>query len=60
MLSGAKSLNGITILQHFYPKQIYQSLSQQFRDEFVCLDALDQKTNKECDICFENTDVDMV
>ena len=60
MLSGAKSLNGITILQYFYPKQIYQSLSQQFQDEFVCLDALDQKTKEECDKCFENSDVDMV
>ena len=35
-------------------------MSQQFRDEFVRLDVLDQKTKEEYNRRFENTDVDMV
>jgi hypothetical protein len=46
MLSHAKSMRGIAILQWFSCSKIYRKLQQQFRDEFARLDNLDFGTKE--------------
>jgi ATP-dependent exoDNAse (exonuclease V) alpha subunit len=47
MLSRATSLSSMAVLRNFNPRTIYSTLSQDFREEFARLEALDSFTTEE-------------
>jgi ATP-dependent exoDNAse (exonuclease V) alpha subunit len=46
MLSRATSLSSMAVLRNFNPRTLYSNLSQDFRDEFARLEALDASTTE--------------